>query len=61
MSGIPRLDKNLALVTGASGAIVVLVIMMMGTPFSVTGYIFLAAGFVAMGWAAWSRVAAAYS
>lgn len=62
MAGVPRLDKNAAMLAGALGAADVLVVVLaVGAPFSITAYFFLALGLAAMAWAAWSRVAAAYS
>lgn len=60
MTGIPRLDKNAALLAGALGGVDILIVAMMGSPTSTTGYLLMTAGLASMAWAAWSRLAAAY-
>ena len=61
MPGIPRLDKNASMLAAALGAVVVIVVTIMGSPISTVGYLLLAVGLGALAWAALSRISAAYS
>lgn len=62
MTQIPRLDKTASLLAAALGAVdIILVLAVMGTPISATGYLFLTLGLTALAWAGFSRLAAAYS